>query len=120
VAEKFATVDDYIGSFPPDVRAILREVRSTILKVVPSAEETISYQMPSVVLDGRHLVYFAAWKHHVGLYPIPAADGAFERELAPYRASKGTVRFPLGQPVPYGLVERMVALLVAQRGDSRG
>ena len=115
MAEKFATVDDYIGSFPPDVQPILREVRSTILEVVPTAEETISYQMPSMVLDGRHLVYFAAWKHHVGLYPVPASDEAFERELAPFRASKGTVRFPLGQPIPYDLIKRVVALLVAQR-----
>jgi len=120
VAERFATVDDYIGSFPPGVQAILKEIRTTILRVVPAAVETIGYQMPAVMLDGRHLVYFAAWKHHVGLYPVPAADGAFERELAPYRASKGTIRFPLGQPIPYGLIERVVALLVAQRADTRG
>jgi uncharacterized protein YdhG (YjbR/CyaY superfamily) len=120
VAERFANVDEYIGSFPPDVQAILQEVRSTILKVVPAAAETISYQMPTVMLDGRYLVYFAAWKHHVGLYPVPTADEAFERELAPYRASKGTVRFPLGQPIRYDLIERVVAQLVAQRGDSPG
>jgi len=120
VAEKFATVDDYIGSFPTGVQTILQEVRSTILKVVPTSVETISYQMPTVMLGGRYLVYFAAWKHHVGLYPVPAADGAFERELAPYRASKGTVRFPLGQPIPYDLIERVVALLVAQRADTLG
>jgi uncharacterized protein YdhG (YjbR/CyaY superfamily) len=109
MAEKFATVDDYIDSFPLDVQSVLRELRATIENVVPEAEETISYQMPTVMLDGRYLVYFAAWKHHVGLYPIPPADQILERELAPYRASKGTVRFPLGEPIPYGLVERMVA-----------
>ena len=87
-------------------------------KAVPAAEETISYQMPTVMLDGRYLVYFAAWKHHVGLYPIPPADAALERELAPYRASKGTVRFPLGEPLRYDLIERLVALLVAQRAPS--
>lgn len=120
MADKLANVDEYIGSFPPDVQVILQEVRSRILKVVPAASETISYQMPTVMLDGRYLVYFAAWKHHVGLYPVPEADEAFERELAPYRASKGTVRFPLGQPVPYDLIERMVALMVERRVASQG
>jgi uncharacterized protein YdhG (YjbR/CyaY superfamily) len=119
MAEKFATVDAYIDSFPQDVQRVLQEVRSTILKAVPAAEETISYQMPTVLLDGRYLVYFAAWKHHVGLYPIPPAGEAFERELAPYRASKGTVRFPLGEPLPYDLIERLVTLLVEQRVTRR-
>lgn len=118
MADKFATVDGYIDSFPQAVQSVLQEVRSTILKAVPTAEETISYQMPAVMLDGRYLVYFAAWKHHVGLYPIPPAGDALERELAPYRASKGTVRFPLDQPLPYDLVERLVALLVEQRVTS--
>jgi uncharacterized protein YdhG (YjbR/CyaY superfamily) len=119
MAEKFVTVDGYIDSFPQDVQSVLREVRSTILKVVPAAGETISYQIPTVMLDGRSLVYFAAWKHHVSLYPIPPGDEAFERELAPYRASKGTVRFPLGEPLPYDLIERLLALLVEQRETSR-
>jgi uncharacterized protein YdhG (YjbR/CyaY superfamily) len=114
VAAQFTTIDEYIGLFPEDVQLILGEIRRRIRKVVPGAGETISYQIPTMTLNGRHLVYFAAWKHHISVYPVPAADEAFERELAPYLAGKGTVRFPLGKPIPYDLIERLVALL-AQR-----
>jgi uncharacterized protein YdhG (YjbR/CyaY superfamily) len=119
VAEQFATVDQYIGSFPEDVQVILEEVRRRIRGVAPEAGETISYQIPTMTLSGRHLVYFAAWKHHISVYPVPALDESLEQELAPYRAGRGTVRFPLNKPIPYGLIERLVALLV-QRSLSRG
>ena len=76
--------------------------------------------MPTITLNGESLVYFAAWKHHIGLYPIPPADGALERELAPYRAAKDTVRLPLRQPIPYDLIERVTALLVKNRVDRGG
>lgn len=114
----FATIDEYIGSFPEDVQVILKEVRRRIRNAVPAAGETISYQMPTITLDGRSLVHFAAWKHHIGLYPIPAADEAFERELAPFRATKDTLRLPLREPIPYELIERLAALLVRDRADS--
>ncbi|MGH3345119.1 MAG: iron chaperone [Carbonactinosporaceae bacterium] len=120
MAEKFASIDDYISSFPEDVQIALEEVRRTIRKVVLTAGETISYQIPAVTLDGRYLVYFAAWKHHVSLYPIPAGDEAFEREIAPYKAGKGTLRFPLREPIPHDLIERVVALLVKERAGSQG
>ena len=115
MADKFATVEEYVSSFPEHVQIILEEVRLTIRNAAPSADETISYQMPTLTLNGRSLVYFAAWKHHIGLYPIPTADEAFERELAPYRAAKNTVRFPLAEPIPYDLIERLVRLLVSSR-----
>jgi uncharacterized protein YdhG (YjbR/CyaY superfamily) len=118
MAAKFASIDDYISSFPEDVQIILEEIRRTVRNAVPTAGETISYQMPTITLNGTSLVHFAAWKHHIGLYPIPTADEALERELAPYRATKDTVRLPLQQPIPYDLVERLVALLVTQRVDS--
>jgi uncharacterized protein YdhG (YjbR/CyaY superfamily) len=120
VAEQFATIDQYVGSFPEDVQVVLQEVRRTIRNVVPAAGETISYRIPAMTLDGRHLVYFAAWKHHISLYPVPAADEDLERELAPYLAGRGTVRFPLREPIPYDLIERLVALLVQQRGAKPG
>ena len=120
VAEQFATIDQYISSFPEDVQIILEAVRRAIRNVVPAAGETISYRIPTMTLNGRHLVYFAAWKRHISLYPVPAADEAFEQELAPYMAAKGTVRFPLHEPIPYDLIERLVALLVQQRGGQRG
>jgi uncharacterized protein YdhG (YjbR/CyaY superfamily) len=115
LTRQFATVDEYISSFPEDVQIVLEKVRQTIRSAVPEAAEAISYQIPTITLDGRQLVFFAAWKHHVSLYPVPAGDEAFERELAPYRAAKGTLRFPYRQPVPYDLIERLVALLVEQR-----
>ncbi len=115
MTKKFATIDDYISSFPEDVRTILEEVRRTIRSALPGAGETISYQIPTITLNGRHVVYFAAWRHHVSVYPVPAADEALERELAPYRAARSTVRFPLGKPIPYDLIARLVALLVRQR-----
>jgi len=120
VAEQFATIDQYIGSFPEDVQIVIREVRRRIRNVVPEAGETISYRIPTMTLNGRHLVYFAAWKHHISLYPVPAADEAFERELAPYLAGKGTVRLPLHKPIPYDLIERLVTLLVQERHGHSG
>jgi uncharacterized protein YdhG (YjbR/CyaY superfamily) len=116
---KFATIDDYISSFPEDVQAVLEKVRQTIRNAAPAAGERISYQIPTFTLDGRDLIYLAGWKHHVGLYPVSTADEAFERELAPYRAAKATVRFPLRKPIPYELIERLVAFRVKQRLDSR-
>ena len=116
MATTFATVDEYIGSFPDDVRIILEEIRRRIRAAVPEAAETISYQIPTFTLDGSAFVYFAGWKHHVAVYPIPSGDEAFEGELAPYRAAKGTLKFPLKQPIPFDLIERVAALLAAQRG----
>ena len=110
-----AAVDDYISSFPSDVQAVLTEVRRTIRSVVPEAEETISYQIPTFIVNGRHLVYFAGWKKHVSVYPLPAGDAECDREVAPYRAGKGTAKFPLSRPVPYDLIGRLVAHLVEER-----
>jgi uncharacterized protein YdhG (YjbR/CyaY superfamily) len=118
MSKHFATIDDYIGSFPEDVQPILEKVRRTIRSAVPAPGETISYEIPTITLNGRNLVHFAAWKHHVGLYPIPQADEAFEQELAPYRTAKSTVRFPLREPIPYALIERLVAFHVKLRTES--
>ena len=115
MANQFETIDDYIASFPPDVQAILQAVRRAIRKAAPGTEETISYQIPTITLNGKYLVYFAAWKHHIALYPVPAVDNALEKEISPYRASKATLRFLLRKPVPYELVERVVALLMSNR-----
>jgi uncharacterized protein YdhG (YjbR/CyaY superfamily) len=118
VADKFATVDDYINSFPEEVQTVLEQVRQTIHSAAPGAGETISYQIPTITLDDKYLVYFAGWKHHVSLYPRPDVDAALEQELAPYRSGKGTVRFPLGEPIPHDLIRKLVALLVQQRRGS--
>jgi uncharacterized protein YdhG (YjbR/CyaY superfamily) len=100
-------VGAYIAGFPPDVRAVLRKMRATIRKAAPEAEERISWGMPAYTLDGM-LTFFAAFKDHFSLFPGPSGLEKFERELARYGTSKGTVRFPLGTPVPYGLITRIV------------
>lgn len=117
MAEHPQSVDAYIASFPEPVRPVLSGIRSAILAAAPGATETISYGMPTVALDGRLLVYFAGWKQHVALYAIGVMDPELEAVLAPFRAEKDTVRFPLGRPVPYALVERLTRALVAARSD---
>ena len=101
---EFASVSAYIASFPPDVREVLENVRHAILGAVPGAGETISYKMGAVTLGGSPLLYFAGWKRHVSMYPVPAGDAEFERAVAPYRSARSTLKFPLGQPVPYDLI----------------
>ena len=104
----FKSVDEYIATHPEHVQAILQRVRSTIRAAVPGAEEVISYQIPAYKVDGRPMLYFAGWKQHYSLYP--ATDHlveAFKDDLAPYKVHKGTIRFPLSQPVPVKLIERI-------------
>src|SRR5215467_3744857 len=104
----FKSVDDYIGSQPEAARAILERVRSTIRRAVPEAQEVISYQIPAYKLRGRPVLYFAGWKEHYSLYPVgPRLVEAFKDELAPYEVSKGTILFPLSQPVLVELIERI-------------
>jgi uncharacterized protein YdhG (YjbR/CyaY superfamily) len=105
--KSFSTVDDYIASFPDDTQQILQQLRQTIRDAVPSAEESISYDMPTYKLHGR-LVYFAAWKKHIALYAAGSAANAYADELGPYLQDKGTLQFPLNQPIPYDLVRRIV------------
>jgi uncharacterized protein YdhG (YjbR/CyaY superfamily) len=109
------SVDNYIGGFPDDVQVVLEKIRATIRRAVPRSAEKISYKIPTVMLDGKYLVYYAAWKNHIAVYPVPAGDEVFERALAPYRAAKGTLRFPLAEPIPYGLIGRVAKQLAAAR-----
>jgi uncharacterized protein YdhG (YjbR/CyaY superfamily) len=115
VTETDTTIDDYIASFPADVQRILQRVRRTIHKAVPGTGEKISYNIPTITVGGKYLVYFAGWKDYFSLYPLPAADEALDRELAPYRAGKGTLRFRYDRPIPYPLITRVVRLLAEQR-----
>ena len=102
------TVATYIAAFPAPTRRVLRRVRSVVRKAVPAAEETISYGIPAYKLHGRPLLYFAGWKEHYSVYPSNARFvAAFKGELARYELSKGTIRFPLSQPVPVTLIERI-------------
>lgn len=118
MAEHFETVEDYIATFPAEVQAILQEIRRRCLAAVPGAGEKISYGIPTITLDDHYVVYFAGWKHHISVYPIPLGDEDFKLRIAPYRAAKGTLKFPLAKPVPYELIEEVARLLAEQRKGS--
>ena len=107
-------VDDYIAAFPSDIQLILQQIRATIRAVAPEAQDTIKYNMPAYELDG-FLVSFAAYKKHIGVYPAPDGDEAFNVRLAPYRAERSTVRLPLDKPIPYDLITDIVKLRVAEQ-----
>jgi uncharacterized protein YdhG (YjbR/CyaY superfamily) len=105
------SIDEYIESFPPDVQSKLREMQELIRGVLPGAEETISYGIPTFRLDGTNVLHFAGFKQHLGLYPIVDADEALEQQVAPFRAGKGTLRFALDVPLPRELIVTIVTLL---------
>jgi uncharacterized protein YdhG (YjbR/CyaY superfamily) len=109
------SIEVYLEAFPPEVLSKLAEVRDAIRRAAPGCEEIISYGIPAFTLAGRYVVYFAGWKRHVSLYPVPDLDAELAQQLRPYRAGRGTLRFPLTEPIPVHLVERVVALLLERR-----
>ncbi len=106
-------VDEYIAAFSPDVQKILERIRLTVHNAAPDAQETISYRIPTFTQQGV-LVHFAAFRNHIGLYPPVSGDARIEKAMAPYAGEKGNLRFPLNQPIPYDLIERIVKLRVKQ------
>jgi uncharacterized protein YdhG (YjbR/CyaY superfamily) len=111
---KTKTTNDYIADFPKDVQAVLRKVKATIKKAAPGAQETISYGIPAFNLNGQYLIYYAGYKKHVGIYPIPGGDAQFRKRVAPYVAGKGTLRFPLEEPIPYALITKVVKIRIKE------
>ncbi|KQC01975.1 iron chaperone [Pedobacter sp. Hv1] len=109
----FKNIDEYIATFPEETQKLLQQVRSTIQKAAPTAEEKISYAMPTFALNGN-LIHFAAYKHHIGLYPAPQGIEAFKEELSAYKGAKGSVQFPLNKPMPLDLIARITAYRVKQ------
>lgn len=110
---KFTTVDEYLAATPPEVRPILEEIRALVKRTVPTAQETISYQMPAFRL--KHVFFFyAAFKKHIGIYPPLRDDDPLAAELLPYRGEKGNLKFPLNQPIPYDLIARIAEALARQ------
>lgn len=107
--------DDYIASFPLETQVILTEVRSTIQKAAPDAEESISYAMPTFKLNGKPLVYFAGYKNHIGFYATPTGHEAFEKELSVYKQGKGSVQFPINEPMPLDLIARITKFRVEEK-----
>lgn len=109
----FKNIDEYIATFPPEIQTRLSQIRVAIHEVAPKAEETISYQMPTFKQNGV-LVHFAAFKNHIGFFPTPAGIEAFKDKLSSYKTSKGTIQFPLNQPLPLDLIKEIVRARVKQ------
>ena len=114
----FTSIDEYIAAFPEETQKILEELRAVIKAAVPEAKEKISYQMPTFDLNGN-LVHFAAFKNHIGFYPTPSGIEAFKQELSGYAGAKGSVQFPINQPLPLGLIRRIVEYRVAENKAKR-
>lgn len=106
-----ANIDEYIAMFPKDIQDRLTQLRDTIHKAAPDAEEAISYAIPTFKLNGN-LVHFAAFKNHIGFYPAPSGTEAFKKELSPYKAAKGSIQFPLNEPLPLTLITKIVKFRV--------
>jgi uncharacterized protein YdhG (YjbR/CyaY superfamily) len=111
--QQYKNIDEYIAGFPKEIQAILQNLRRVIRKSAPEAQEVISYSMPAFKQNGI-LVYFAAFKDHIGFFPTSSGVSAFKKELEPYATSKGTIRFPLEKPIPLNLVEKIVKFRVKE------
>jgi uncharacterized protein YdhG (YjbR/CyaY superfamily) len=109
----FVSTDEYIATFPEEIQTILEKIRATIKTAAPDAQEKISYQMPTFDLKGN-LVHFAAFKNHIGFYPTPTGIEKFKKELSAYEGAKGSVQFPLDQPIPYDLISKIVKFRVKE------
>lgn len=111
-AHKPETIDEYIRAFPKDIQDVMQQIRNAIREEAPEAVETISYQMPTFKLNGKNLVHFAAWKSHIGFYPTPSGTEAFKKEISHYHAAKGSIQFPLSEPMPMKLIRDIVRFRV--------
>lgn len=109
----FTDINEYISEFPDEIKAVLEQIRETIQQAAPGAKEAIRYGMPTFVLNGN-LVHFAAYKNHIGFYPAPSGIDEFIEELAVYRTGKGTIQFPIKQPIPFNLVKKVVEFRVKE------
>ena len=112
------TIDEYIEAFPPDIQSILERIRLTIREAVPREKEKISYKMPAFALDGD-LIYFAAFKKHIGVYPPVRGDAKLSKEISRYRGEKGNLRLPLDEPIPYKLISKIVKFKVKEHVAKR-
>src|SRR6266508_541483 len=111
---RFHSIDEYISTFPEEVQKILEELRAIIKAAAPTAEETISYQIPTFTSNGKYLIYVAGWKNHISIYPIPSGSAAFNKQVSKYVEGKGTLKFPIDKPLPLKLITKIVKLKVAE------
>jgi uncharacterized protein YdhG (YjbR/CyaY superfamily) len=115
MAQKFGTVDAYVAAQPAPVREILDALRARVGDALPGVTEAISYDIPTFKLDGKALIYVAAWKKHIAVYPVPSGDEALQRDIERFRSGKGTLKFMLAEPFPYDLFDRLVQAAAAER-----
>jgi uncharacterized protein YdhG (YjbR/CyaY superfamily) len=121
MAAKHSSIDEYIASFPEDVQKILQEIRVVISDAAPGAVETISYDMPTFNLNGAYLIYFAGWKKHVALYPVTEKiSRTLSSELSGYKGTKGSVHFPLNNPMPMDLIRKIAELRIVENQEAAG
>ena len=111
---KITSVDEYIASMPEETQMALEEIRAVIKTIAPNAEEQISYKMPAFKVNGDFFIHFSAWKNHIGMYPIPAGNDAFQKEIEPYRSAKSSLNFPLNKPMPLKLIRKVVKFRIAE------
>lgn len=109
--KRYKSIEEFIKDFPAETQVILQKVRNTIKETVPDAQEVISYNIPSFQLNGSYVIYFAGYKNHIGLYPIPRGNESFNKKIATFVKGKGTIQFPLNQPIPLDLIKQMTLLL---------
>jgi uncharacterized protein YdhG (YjbR/CyaY superfamily) len=114
VENVYKDIDGYISAFPKEIKELLKQIRSTIRKAAPEAEEGISYGMPAFKFMGKPLVYFAAFKNHIGFYATPTGHKEFADELSKYKQGKGSVQFPLNKPIPLDLIGRITRFRVKE------
>lgn len=114
---KAIDMNTYIAGFPKEIQDMLEEIRAVVKKTAPAVEETIKYDMPTFMLQGKNLVYFAAFKNHIGFYGAPTGNEAFAKDFAPYKSGKGSLQFPYSKPMPLALIAKIVKFRVKELGE---
>lgn len=111
---KFTSIDEYVSTLPENAQKAMMKIIAAIKKNVPDAEGHISYNMPAFKVNGEYFIHFSAWKNHIGMYPIPAGNEAFQKQIEPYRSAKSSLNFPLSQPMPIKLIEKFIKFRIAE------
>ena len=111
---KFTSINEYVSTLPENAQKAMGEIIAAIKDNVPNAEEHISYNMPAFKVNGEYFVHFSAWKNHIGMYPIPAGNEAFQKQIEPYRSAKSSLNFPLDKPMPIKLIEKVIKFRIAE------
>jgi len=111
---KFTSINEYVSTLPENAQKAMGEIIATIKAKVPDAEESISYNMPAFKVNGEYFVHFSAWKNHIGMYPIPTGNEAFQKQVEPYRSAKSSLNFPIDKPMPIKLIEKSIKFRIAE------